>query len=183
MKEFLFRILFVVMTLSVLSACSNGDKGEDPIPPKDPAPSLVGYHIKMQMSQDILSAADVTLLYIDDDGVQQQETILETTIEKTIITESFDKTLGYCIKLKEKESMGIQAKTCRVEWADYSTFMIVDDSGNIVRAISVPQSTFGMTIATTDMSEWLSNHAMMKSVAYELTDDNRNFVATTIQWK
>lgn len=182
MKEFLFRILFVGMILSVFSACSD-DKGDDPIPPKEPVPSLVGYRIKMQISQDILSAADVTLLYIDENGVQQQESILGTTIEKTIITDSFDKTLGYSIKLNEKSTTGIQTEKCRVEWADYSTFMIVDDSGKMMKTHSVPSSTYGMTIATSDMSTWLSNHATMRDVAYKTADDNRDFVTATIQWK
>ncbi len=186
MKKFLIRVMFAVMTVSVFSACSDDD--EEPIPPSvetpSPTPDLCGYLISVKISPDILSAADVTLQYIDENGKQQQETITETEIHKSIITESFDKTLGYCIKVKEKETIGIETETCRVEVYDNSVFEIVGDDGTLLKKALAPRNKpiTNMTFATTNMSKWLSEHPTLMNVAYKVSEDKKNFETATIDW-
>ena len=177
-KDFFRKVFFVLMSVVLFTSCSDDDDNE---PKPEATPKGMGVYIAVDLSQDLFSAADVYLQYIDGNGTQQVEKVTSTSIRKTVVTTNFSQQLGYRIMLKEKATNNIETETCKVSWSDASVFAVIDTDGEVFSEYAVTTQT-SYTISKAKLSDWITKHADLRNVGYTVSADKKTFNSVTINW-
>lgn len=176
-KDFLVKGFWAVLLIVVFVSCSDDEGGE----PTPSTPYAVGLYVSVDLSEEILATADVYLQYIDSDGLQKLEKVTETYIRKTVVTRDFSQTLGYRILLMKKTSNNITAEALTMSCKDYSLFAVVDQDGNALSSKQINVVT-SQTINKDKVNEWIAMNAKLRTEAYKVSDDKKNFEAVTFNW-
>lgn len=179
-KNFFRNVFFVLMSVAVFASCSDDDNEPTP-PPGEPTPKGMGMYISVDLSQDILSTADVYLQYIDGTGNQQVEKVESTSIRKTITTLDFSQPLGYRVLLKEKSANEITNSTYTMSYSETSVFAVIDTEGEVYSE-KLCNSSSSLTIKSEKLSDWITRRAELLNMGYKVSADKKSFNSYTIDW-
>ena len=171
--------LFCLLLLSFVS-CGGSDDSDDPTPvvEKKATSARAGYSVTV--SQDLLSAATVTVYYIDANGQQAQENMTQTTWSKTVTIATLPAQASFSVQPRLKGEATGEAYT--IEAAGLMSLTVLDQDGN---AIGTPFAGSALSVQAQIGGEYLGQFLTRiakrvgeaKSVAA-----NGTIADTTITW-
>lgn len=176
-KNYVTKVFFAILSIAMFASCSD----EEPTPPQDPIPDVMGISISVDISQDILSAANVYLQYIGEDGKQKIETVSSTSIRKNIVTKNLSQQLGYRVLLKEKPTNNIETEICSVYHEDRSIIMLIDTKSNVIAEDGVSILS-NKSVRKEALSDWISKKAVLTKAGFKLSDNKKEFNIVEIEW-
>ena len=121
-----------LLTLGSLAACGGSDDDENTTPPtpevKKASSAQAEYVVNL--SQDLLSAATVTIYYIGTDGKQAQETATSAQWTKTVSFATLPTNAGFSVQPTLKGAATQQEYT--IEADGKMTITVLDQKGNTI---------------------------------------------------
>ena len=90
-----------LLALGSLASCGGSDDNEEPTPEVLKATSAKAEYV-VNLSQELLDAATVTIYYIDANGQQAQETVTATTWTKTVSFAALPTQVGFSVQPRLK---------------------------------------------------------------------------------
>ena len=99
MKKNLLWMMAAILTCSLMTACSSSDDNDDK------KENSIEVLYSTTISDDMLKVADLTVVYIDQAGNKQQETVTSKEWKKSINSKTLPMTAGICLKATPKGSI------------------------------------------------------------------------------
>ena len=90
-----------LLALGSLASCGGSDDGDEPTPEVLKATSATAEYV-VNLSQELLDAATVTIYYIDANGQQAQETVTSATWTKTVSFAVLPTNAGFSVQPRLK---------------------------------------------------------------------------------
>ena len=90
-----------LLALGSLASCGGSDDGDEPTPEVLKASSATAEYV-VNLSQQLLDAATVTIYYIDANGQQAQETVTSATWTKTVSFAALPTNAGFSVQPRLK---------------------------------------------------------------------------------
>lgn len=172
------RIVFIALMLAIFTSCSDDDGGGESIPTEEPVAMAI--KIDLFFTPDYLSVADLSLWYLDVNGIQQCEPITSSTVSKTIVVTSLSQSIGYCIYTRQKVLTDTKIDSYSLGYSDNSIAYTLDKSGNVLYYTRDGLSKV-QTITATGLANWIGRNEILINHAYNLSSDNK-LIKTSIDW-
>ena len=119
-------LLGVLLALGSLASCGGSDDGDEPTPEVLKATSATAEYV-VNLSQELLDAATVTIYYIDANGQQAQETVTATTWTKTVSFAALPTQAGFSVQPALKDAASQESYT--IEADGKMTVTLLDQKG------------------------------------------------------
>ena len=115
-----------LLALGSLASCGGSDDNEEPTPEVLKATSAKAEYV-VNLSQELLDAATVTIYYIDANGQQAQETVTATTWTKTVSFAALPTQAGFSVQPALKGAASQESYT--IEADGKMTVTLLDQKG------------------------------------------------------
>ena len=118
-----------LLALGSLSACGGSDDDENTTPPTPETPKATSARAEyvVNLSQNLLDAATVTIYYMDSNGQQAQETATSTTWTKAVSIATLPAKAGFSVQPLLKGEASQEAYT--IEADGKMTVTVLDQKG------------------------------------------------------
>ena len=116
-----------LLALGSLASCGGSDDGDEPTPEVLKATSAKAEYV-VNLSQNLLDAATVTIYFIDGNGQQAQETVTTTTWTKTVSFAALPTQAGFSVQPLLKGEPTQEEYT--IEADGKMTVTVLDQKGN-----------------------------------------------------
>lgn len=113
-----------LLALGSLTSCSSSDDDK----PETPKATSATAEYVVNLSQDLLDAAAITIYYIDSNGLQAQETATSGKWTKTVSFDILPTQAGFCVQPRLKGEPSQEAYT--IEADGKMTITLLDQKGN-----------------------------------------------------
>lgn len=100
MKKNLLWMMAAILTCSLMTACSSSSDDDN-----NSKQNRIEVLYSTILSEDMLKVADLTVVYLDQAGNKQQETLTTTSWEKSISINTLPMNVGICVKANPKSSI------------------------------------------------------------------------------
>ncbi len=93
-------MMAAILTCSLMTACSSSSDDDN-----NSKQNRIEVLYSTILSEDMLKVADLTVVYLDQAGNKQQETLTTTSWEKSISINTLPMNVGICVKANPKSSI------------------------------------------------------------------------------
>lgn len=151
MKKFKYLLMAIIAVTFSFSFSACGDDNNDE-PQTDPVrTSKIAY--SLTVTDDVFSAADITINYIGMDGVEHSEAMTNKTWSKTFSQNKFGVSAGVSVSMKLKDGVELTKETYRVGYS-FSFTAESTENGKVIASQGSPRSS-EMTISAANVEEYL----------------------------
>ena len=120
------KLISLFMAALTFMSCGGSDDGDEPTPEVLKATSAKAEYV-VNLSQQLLDAATVTIYYIDANGQQAQETVTATTWTKTVSFAALPTQAGFSVQPALKGAASQESYT--IEADGKMTVTLLDQKG------------------------------------------------------
>lgn len=120
------KLISLFVAALTFMSCGGSDDGDEPTPEVLKATSATAEYV-VNLSQELLDAATVTIYYIDANGQQAQETVTTTTWTKTVSFAALPTQAGFSVQPALKGAASQESYT--IEADGKMTVTLLDQKG------------------------------------------------------
>lgn len=173
--KYLMMAFVTIMLSASFSSCGGSDDGEK----ENPDTQESSFTYSLTVNEDLLSLADVTIYYIDTEGVEKSEKLSTTTWSKTFTANKFNVSAGMTVVPVMKTGISSTKDSYNLKCM-YSYTVDTKTNGTITGHNSSSMSTGMSAVKWDGISSTISS--LVHTIAMKV-DANGEVSTTTLSWK